>query len=111
MSFHRLSSCTYQGIQWDQVDHGVLACRAYPETQVGLTDRQEILIHLFHLLVPFLQVSLAYPHSLKQNQGRSSGQFLKNAAQRAIMQQKGKFTQLHLACKEKMEVFSIKQIQ
>ena len=85
VSSHHLSSCTYQGIQWDQVDHGVLVCRAYPETQVGPPDKREILIHLFRLLVPFLQVSLAYPHPLKQNQGRSSEQFLNNATQRPVM--------------------------
>lgn len=65
-----LSSRTYQGIRGDQVDHGVLVCHACPETQVGLPDKQEILLHLFHLLVPFLQVSLAYPHPLKEKQGR-----------------------------------------
>lgn len=109
VSSHHLSSCTYQGVQRDQVDHGVLVCRAYPETQVGLPDKQEILFHLFHLLVPFLQVSLAYPHPLKEKQGRSSEQFLKNTAQRPVMEQKGKLTQLHLARKEKLKYFAYKR--
>lgn len=84
VSSHHFSSCTYQGIQQDQVGHGVLVCRPYLETQAGPPDKREIPLHLFCLLVPFLQVSLAYRHPLKQNQGRRSDQFLKNAAQRAV---------------------------
>lgn len=71
MSSPHLSSCTYREFQQDQEDHAVLVHHAYPVTQVGLTDKQEILIHLFHLLVPFLQVSLAYPHLLKEKQNCS----------------------------------------
>lgn len=71
MSSPHLSSCTYREFQQDQEDHGALVHRAYPETQAGLPDKQEILIHLFHLLVPFLQVNLAYPHLLKQKQNCS----------------------------------------
>lgn len=85
VSSHHQSSCTYQGIQQDQVGHGVLVCRPYPETQAGPPDKREIPLHLFCLLVPFLQVSLAYRHPLKQNQGRRSDQLLKNATQRAVM--------------------------
>lgn len=66
------------------MDHGVLVRHVYLETQAGLLDKQEILLHLFHLLVLSLQVSLAYLHLLKQNQGRNSEEFLTSTAQRAV---------------------------
>lgn len=67
---HHLCFCTYQGLQQDQVDQEVLVSRLYQEAQVVPQNKQEILFHPFHLLVPFLQVSPAYPHPLKQNQGK-----------------------------------------
>lgn len=109
VSSHHLSSCTYQGVQRDQVDHGVLVCRAYPETQVGLPDKQEILFHLFHLLVPFLQVSLAYPHPLKQKQGRSSEQFLNNTAQKTCNRAEGKAHATASSTQGEIEIFCIQE--
>lgn len=79
---HNLCFCTYQGLQQDQVDHEFLVSRPYQEAQVVPENKQEILFDPFHLLVPFLQVSLAYPHPLKQNHGK---QFLNSAAQRDVM--------------------------